>query len=535
MAAKKGFEVALIVFLSIFSWWLMWKSFSYDAKTSEFVIARNEVGDFGLRLALIRSFSWGNNFPVESPFYPGPLLPYHYATDALAGLLERSGIRIDIAINGVSVVFFVALLYLIYTFPQLFFKSTPIVGLGAIALFLLSSNLSFVNFFQAEPLRFSLIEKIWRLPDYLYKGPFDGSVISIFSSLNPYLNQRHLIVGMAIGFAIIFYAVRKLLRNEEISETKVVLMGIFLGLGTRVHILIAFGAGIVLSLLFLLFRKAGRVVPLAAFSFVFALPHISEILRLPSVNRAFFRPGFLTPPPLTLWNFLRFWWLNAGFALIFIPLGVAYSDASRRKVFFAILPLFILPNLFQFSFRMEHNYALFELFFVLSIPFLLRGLTSLWEKKLIGKALAIISFMGLTFSGILNLMVIKNDFRYRVADAPRNPFIQWIKESTLPNAVFLSPQNLYDPVILAGRRSYFGATYYLEVMGYDIVSRRARAKDFFEASSLATLEQMRGSGIQYIAIPNTPIPDFPYAVNEPFLTRSLPAVYKDRSITVFRL
>ena len=88
----------------------MWKSFSYDNKTAEFVIARNEVGDFGLHLALIRSFSWGNNVPAESPFYPGKPLPYHYSVDFVVGVLEKVGVRVDYALNGLSAIFFALLL-----------------------------------------------------------------------------------------------------------------------------------------------------------------------------------------------------------------------------------------------------------------------------------------------------------------------------------------------------------------------------------------------------------------------------------------
>ena len=107
-------DIILILILLGFSWWLMAKSFGYETDQSQFRIARHEVGDFGLHLSLIRSFAWGNNTPVESPFFPGKPLMYHYAVDWLAGQLVRSGVRIDYALNGVSAVALTVLLYGLY-------------------------------------------------------------------------------------------------------------------------------------------------------------------------------------------------------------------------------------------------------------------------------------------------------------------------------------------------------------------------------------------------------------------------------------
>src|SRR3989344_6196939 len=114
MLLKRKFEIFLLIIFFLFSFWLMYKSFGYDEEKHDFRIARHQIGDFGLHLSLIRSFSWGNNFPVESPFYPGISLPYHYYFDLFIGLLNRIGLPIGISLNGVSALAFTILLYLIY-------------------------------------------------------------------------------------------------------------------------------------------------------------------------------------------------------------------------------------------------------------------------------------------------------------------------------------------------------------------------------------------------------------------------------------
>lgn len=535
MVLRKRFEIILLIIFFAFSIWLMWKSFSYDSKTHEFVVSRNEVGDFGLHLALVRSFSWGNNFPTQSPFYPGPPLPYHYGFDLFAGLLERAGIRIDYAVNGISVIFFVLLLYLIYKLPRVLFRLSPLAGILAVMLFLFSSNLSFVEFFKGKTLDASLLQQFLQLPDYINKGPYDGSMISIFSSLNPYLNQRHLIVGMALSILIISYAVERLVHEAEIFSSSVVTLGILLGLGTRIHILVSLGTGVVVACLLLFFRRARLLIPFIVFFVLFALPHINELVTLGRQRANFFYPGFLASRPLTIWSFVQFWWLNIGLAVIFIPLGFIRSDSKQKKLFLSTLPLFIIANLFQLSFRIEHNYSLIAVFLVICIAYEVRGLMFLWEKEVIWKIVALASFVGLTLSGFLNLMVVKNDFHYRVTDGGSNPFMQWIKNETSPNSIFLSPQNLYDPVALSGRRSYFGATYYLEVMGYEVNARKNLAKVFFESTTQGDLNSMKAWGIGYVVIPRRPINDFPYTVHRDFFQEKLLRVYSDSDREVYKL
>ena len=139
MAKRLAGNVILIIFLLFFSWWLMEKSFGYDPASSQFRIARHEVGDFGLHISLIRSFAWGNNWLPESPFFPGKPLVYHYTIDWLAGKLLRSGIPIDYALNGISAIALTILLYGLYRLTSLLPRGSHVAGLLSIVFFLLPS------------------------------------------------------------------------------------------------------------------------------------------------------------------------------------------------------------------------------------------------------------------------------------------------------------------------------------------------------------------------------------------------------------
>ncbi|MBI2026154.1 MAG: hypothetical protein HYT06_02115, partial [Candidatus Levybacteria bacterium] len=117
------------------------KSFGYDPKNHMFRVARHQLGDFGYHLGIIRSFSLGDNkIPAQSPFFPGKPLPYHYFFDLMVGTLEKLGIRIDYALNGLSVIFFTILLFFIYKLPQVIFGKSKVLGVLSVMLFIFHSG-----------------------------------------------------------------------------------------------------------------------------------------------------------------------------------------------------------------------------------------------------------------------------------------------------------------------------------------------------------------------------------------------------------
>ncbi|RJQ37751.1 hypothetical protein C4559_03380 [Candidatus Microgenomates bacterium] len=532
MLLKRKFEIFLLLVFFLLSFWLMNKSFGYDPSKNEFRIARHEVGDFGLHLSLIRSFSWGSNIPVESPFFPGKPLPYHYYFDLLVGLLEKIGLRIDVAFNGLSIFFFTALLFLIYKIPQLIFNKSKLLGITSVILFVFHSSLTFLDFIKDKKLNLSLINDFWRLPDYIHKGPFDNSLISIFFTLNVFLNQRHLIAGLAISLFIFYFVIKNI--NKNLNSTALIVLGLILGLSSRFHTLIFLSTSVTLFFLLLLFKRSRFML----FIFVPALLvfafHARDILNQ-NLTHTFFSPGFLAEQPLTLLSFSKFWLLNLGLAVVFIPLGFLISNSNQRKIFLSFFPLFIFGNLFQVSFRIDHNHSIFNFFLIFANFYVSFLLFNIWNKKLLGKIFFLFFLFLLTFSGLIDLMAVKNDFQLRLKDAPSDKFIFWIKENTSRNAIFLSKEGILDPITLSGRKNYMGHRYYISVMGYNFAGREEKVKKFYEVSNIKTLEEMKKEGISYIVVPVNKIQDFSYSVNTTFLKDNIPLIYIDKNVLVFKL
>lgn len=514
----------------------MYKSFGYDEKRHDFRIERHQLGDFGLHLSLIRSFSWGSNFPVESPFFPGKPFPYHYYFDLLVGLLEKTGLRIDVAFNGISILSFTLLLFLIYKLPQLIFRKSKLLGALSVILFVFHSNFTFIDFFKEKGLSLSTFRDLWLLPDYIHKGPFDGSIISIFFTLNVYLNQRHLIMAFAISLAIIYFLLSKLMKAQKISHKTLILLGLTLGVLSRVHTLTFFSTAVILFLLFILFRRFRLLLSLFIPAMMVFFFHARDIIGQ-DFSHVFLNPGFLSQKPLSFLNLIYFWGMNLGIAIVLIPCGFFLSGKKQKLVFLSVFSLFLIGNIFQLSFLIDHNHSLFNLFLIFANFYIAYFLLTILHryKNFIGGAIVIIFILLLTMSGLIDLMAVKNDFQFHLDDAPSNNLMQWIKTNTKKNDIFLAKQEILDPVTLSGRKNYFGHTYYLSVMGYNYQDRSNRAKLYFEATSQELLQMMKKDNIKYIVIPQKPVADFTYRINKVFLDRNLKKAYKDENVIVHRL
>ena len=229
--------------------------------------------------------------------------------------------------------------------------------------------------------------------------------------------------------------------------------------------------------------------------------------------------------------------MNLGIAIILIPLGFFISNNKQKAVFLSVLPLFIVGNIFQLSFLINHNHSIFNFFLIFAnfytAFFLIYFLRK--YKNLIGKVVFTILLLLLTISGIIDMMVVKNDFQFYLKDAPSDNFMYWIKANTKKTDIFLARQEILDPITLSGRKNYLGHTYYLSVMGYNYSQRQDLVYFFFESDNLKTFDRMREEKIAYIAIPAKIMVDFNYRINLAYLNDNLKKVYEDKNVIVFKL
>lgn len=463
------FELILFILFFIFSFWLMFHTFSYE--NGSMMIATKAWSDFASHIPLIRSFSYGNNFPPEYPMFPGEPIKYHFLFYALVGLLEKTGLRIDYALNILSSLSFAGLLIMIYLLSKKLFLSKA-VGLLSIIFFLFNGSLSFLEFFKTHPFSLNTFNDILKNTAFPSFGPYDGKIVSAFWNLNIYTNQRHLAFSFTIVLLIIYLLYLKLsFKSRKITFLMIAFLISLLFFANQA----ALATALIWILWIIILKIRHNFFLLLAFPIVFLWFFISPSF-LSSTYSISFKPGFLLSPPITFYTFINYWILNLGFYIILIPLGILKSSRFAKFLFVPLIALFVLPNLFQFSPDIINNHKFFNFFFIIGSMFAANFLFTIWKggkfrKIYFNKFICIVLFIFLTLSGVIDFMAIKNDNRISLSDIPANKDALFIKQNIKPQSIILNSTSLYHPASIAGRPIFFGYSYFSWSYGYDNTKR----------------------------------------------------------------
>ncbi len=491
----------------IFSFFLMFHTFSYDGKRHELRIATKLWSDFGAHIPLIRSFSYGPNLvrlasfrPVESPLFPGEPIRYHFGFYALVGLLERFGVRLDWALNIPSALGFAGLVLMIYLFATRLFHA-PSVGFLSVAFFLFNGSLSFVKFFREHPLSFRTFWDIVTNSAFPSFGPWDNGSITAFWTLNIYTNQRHLAFSYGLLLCILW------LLEKPVRVRTGVVIGILLGLLMFSNFAV-FAMAIVFLGWLALTRKATRLPLLAALT-----PATIFFLWLRSVSGVAsaiaWQPGYLIHPPATVTSFIAFWWQNFGLHSVFVPLGILRAPKNVRRLLAPpLVVLFVLPNLYRFSTDMINNHKFFNFFLIIGNMFSAFAVTSIIQGmagvgtpprrgplmgflrgkrptgpliKTLQRVVMVLLIIPLTLSGIIDFFPIINDQKGSIADTRANNDIRFILASTDETGIVANSTWFYHPASLAGRSIFSGYTYFTWSYGYDQTTREQMLTSLYKA------------------------------------------------------
>jgi hypothetical protein len=373
-------EIIILFFSLIFSAWLMFSTFSY--KDGSMLIASKAWSDFASHIPLIRSFSLGNNFPPEYPLFAGPAIKYHFLFYLIAGVLEKSGIRIDYALNIPSVLGFSFLMYMIYFFSKDIFKSRA-VGLLSILFFLFNGSLEFIKFFTQHSSSNNILSDILQNNKFVSFGPYDGGIISAFWNLNIYTNQRHLALSYALSLLLIYLLLRFKDNHKKENIKKSLFVGVILGSSFMLNMAVFLMTVIVFSCLFLFFSK-NRV-------YVFIVLIVGGLIAFPQYlyvqsggnpsSQISLYFGYLAGNKSNFFGFVNYWFQNLGLHLMLIPLGFLLATKKIKKIFIGFFALFVVGNLFKFSPEIAANHKFFNYFMLIGVMYSSYSIVYLWSKK----------------------------------------------------------------------------------------------------------------------------------------------------------
>lgn len=519
-------DIAVVLGNVLFSLYIMSKTFKI-ASEGTMLVARNAIFDFGHALSIIRSMSWGSNIPYTSPFVSGTDHLYHFMFLFWSAILEYFGMSINWAFNIPSIIGFTLLLTDIYYLGKEIFKK-PTIGILAILFTVFHGGLLFVPFFQNYGLSFS---SILRNPDYLFTGPFDGSLYSLFFTLNVFINQRHL--GIALGFFFLLYMLFRQDYDKGEIKKRIYFYGALVGVFTLWHFMLTGGLLFVFVAMLLLKKKYGEawrlVITASGVSFLFVYPLLSLISPgLEGIFRNKNSGGSAgSSSNFSLLLPVNFLIVNYGFSIIFLILG--FIKKSKERFYF--LPLFFLTGLFILISLPTGfiDQKFLNVLQVLLAFFTAAGVYAFFQTHLMTKIATLMIIPLLIISGIIDFMVIKNDYLFPVKYSGSEQLVAFIDSHTKKDAVFLSYQEIFDPVLLAGRKQYYGFFRNPGIfLGEADQYRADRVSNVFAVQDEESLRYaVLDTGVDYILLPPPDKTDLPYTINYDLFKQTFPILTED--------
>jgi hypothetical protein len=269
-------EIVLVGLALIFSFWLMDQRLTVDEQVEghPVVVSANTWGDTALHTSIARSFSFGDNYPTQYPFYANDVIKYHFGYDFFAGALERGGFNIPLAFNLPGALGFAAMMMLTFALARYLFAGYGggtrdpgslrnfgvWTGLVAVVLLITNQSFAFIRYFEqydsvGEALKYDHWFK--EHGSYLALGPYDVGqgidIISIFNTPNVYLTQTHLIIAMSVVLFVAFGLVQPLRDGRALPPARAALLGVVFGLSFWLNGVLYVSAGIFFGTLIVVF------------------------------------------------------------------------------------------------------------------------------------------------------------------------------------------------------------------------------------------------------------------------------------------
>jgi DNA-binding beta-propeller fold protein YncE len=311
--------------------------------------------------------------------------------------------------------------------------------------------------------------------------------------------------------------------------------GVLLGLLPMWNSAVFIAAFVVLAGLFALCPLRLQMVALAIPAGLIALP---QMLYLSTGSGRTQMPkllhwGYTLDHP-TAWNVTKYLGFTFGFKCVLIALALLFANSLQRRVFVAVSSLIVVAFSFQFTIEVLANQKFFHIWIIIANLFVAFGLWRLWRLSLAGitlpgKLTAILLFILIVPGGLIEFFPIHNTFWSEVA-YKNDPLIEWLMKETKPRDIFLTNRFVNHPMLMAGRRVFYGWPYYAWSAGYDASKRDKAYLDLFQSRDpKKVFRLLKENGITYAAFDNAVRRgEFVKRHNEQIYSRYFQKVFDDK-------
>jgi len=538
---------------------------TFSVKEGNLNVGFSVYSDFAPHMGMIRSFSYGNNFPTAYSHFTGEDIRYHFMFQFLVGNLELLGMRIDWAFNLPSIFGLIATCMLLYALGVRL-TGKRAVGYLTTVFFIFRSSPSFFRFLAELPK-----EEIWEtLKTQQSFIEFTQNEGWGLWNLNVYCNQRHLAFAMAVMLLAIHFflpyvyemAAKLNAKREELQseteETKTVVSCVrhipeyiktffitktafgvkhpvrSLFLGILLGALAFFNGSVLTACCAILFFMAAvsdhrlDYLITAGTALILSLCE-SKLFIVGSAVSPKYQFGFLADNK-TFFGAVDYMWQLWGILLLFIGAYLLLGKGVKRYLVF----VFAVPLIMAFTVSLtpditvNHKFVMMAEMLLSVFPAMI--IAGLWEKRntlfqdglIMRRITAGVLIVLLTITGFFEYLIVQR--QYQAVYNPQDPRTVWFKENTDSKDVILTAPYALNEVVLGGAMLYYGHAYYAMSAGYDTYTREEYVKQMYEASTPERLDRLvKEHGITHIVVDKDARDSYYFTVQE----RVIAATYEE--------
>ncbi|PYK46605.1 MAG: hypothetical protein DME53_01960 [Verrucomicrobia bacterium] len=280
--------------------------------------------------------------------------------------------------------------------------------------------------------------------------------------------------------------------------------GVLLGLLPMWNSAVFLAAAAILGLLFILCPRRLQMIALGVTAGLIAFP---QMLYLSTGSGRANMPkllhwGYTIDHPTAV-NVVKYLGFTFGAKWLLIALALIFATSLQRRVFLAVLSLLAVAFSFQFTIEVLANQKFIHIWVIIANLFVAFALWRLWHLSLGGTTLpgkfaAILIPLIIIPGGIIDFFPVHNtgwsEVTYR-----NDPLIDWLNKNTTPREIFLTDRFVNHPILMAGRRVFYGWPYYAWSAGYDASKRDRVYIELFENKDpWKVYRLLKENGIKYV-------------------------------------
>lgn len=456
---------------------------------------RHNFGDLPFHMSIAAGFAYGDNFPPQHPELSGVSLTYPFFGNVIAGMILVLGGSFRDAFFWPALILGLSVVAALVRFGEAVTGSRS-VGRAAAAMTFFSGGLGFLKLTSQAAL-----QQWWTSGPDLTINDAGTRYANFVTTM--FIPQRSILFGWPLLFFALALVIES--RRLDVAEpaervrlwTCAGIIGSLLPL-VHAHSFAVLSFCVVMLGAYtdwkLIFRFAAGVLPLALPAVIFMATRNSL-----STSKFFgWQPGFDGGHD----HILNYWMMNAGLFLPLVIIGLARArDASVSAPLAApFASLFILANLFRLSPWIWDNMKFLAPAHAGLAPFAALALAFLWRHGNAGRAAASVVFAATIASGLLDVSkVALAGGEFQIFSSDDLAFAEKVRAATPADTVVLTAPTHNHPVLLSGRRLFYGYEGHLWSQGLTYLDRRAAAESMLRGQRPIT-DEVQGIRIGAVAV-----------------------------------